>query len=306
MGRPRQAARAALPRPVLRRRRHPALPRSPQGRPVLVQAGQSAAGISLAARYAELVFSGPPSLEAAVAFRAELHAAGRGRGRDPGQVLVLPALMITLGGTEAEARARARRAGRAGEPRIPVAERALHGRARPRRLRPGRTAARRALRRPSRRRAAPSSCMRPPASTPDAAAARGRPRLAEAGPDAVHRHPRTARRPHHRLAGRRRGRRLHDHGIDTAARAGGVCRPRRAHPAGPRPLSDRVLRAHAARSPRTSAAGGARRRAASLNPQKPGQAACQSPSARNSMFSAPSLCRPKSSSGASSFWPLGS
>ena len=32
-------------------------PRSPQGRPVLVQAGQSAAGIGLAARYAELVFS---------------------------------------------------------------------------------------------------------------------------------------------------------------------------------------------------------------------------------------------------------
>src|SRR6201999_2904658 len=35
-------------------------PRSPQGHPVLVQAGQSAAGIDLAARYAELVFSGPP------------------------------------------------------------------------------------------------------------------------------------------------------------------------------------------------------------------------------------------------------
>jgi FMN-dependent oxidoreductase (nitrilotriacetate monooxygenase family) len=45
-------------------------PRSPQGHPVLVQAGQSAAGIGLAARYAELVFSGPPSLDAAVAFRS--------------------------------------------------------------------------------------------------------------------------------------------------------------------------------------------------------------------------------------------
>src|SRR5262249_33196291 len=49
-------------------------PRSPQGHPVLVQAGQSAAGIGLAARYAELVFSGPPSLAAAVDFRADLHA----------------------------------------------------------------------------------------------------------------------------------------------------------------------------------------------------------------------------------------
>ncbi|WP_326953878.1 LLM class flavin-dependent oxidoreductase [Amycolatopsis sp. NBC_01286] len=84
-------------------------PRSPQGRPVLVQAGQSPAGIALAARYAELVFSGPPSLEAAAAFRTELHAQAAAAGRDPAQVLVLPALMVTLGGTEAEAQEKARR-----------------------------------------------------------------------------------------------------------------------------------------------------------------------------------------------------
>jgi N-acetyl-S-(2-succino)cysteine monooxygenase len=84
-------------------------PRSPQGHPVLVQAGQSSAGIGLAARYAELVFSGPPSLEAAVGFRAELHAQAVAAGRNPAQVLVLPALMITLGGTEAEAQAKAAR-----------------------------------------------------------------------------------------------------------------------------------------------------------------------------------------------------
>jgi FMN-dependent oxidoreductase (nitrilotriacetate monooxygenase family) len=84
-------------------------PRSPQGHPVLVQAGQSAAGVGLAARYAELVFSGPPSLESAVAFRTDLHAQVTAAGRDPAQVLVLPALMVTLGGTEAEAQARARR-----------------------------------------------------------------------------------------------------------------------------------------------------------------------------------------------------
>jgi N-acetyl-S-(2-succino)cysteine monooxygenase len=82
-------------------------PRSPQGHPVLVQAGQSSAGVALAARYAELVFSGPPSLEAAVAFRADLHAQAAAVGRKPEEVLVLPALMVTLGGTEAEARARA-------------------------------------------------------------------------------------------------------------------------------------------------------------------------------------------------------
>jgi FMN-dependent oxidoreductase (nitrilotriacetate monooxygenase family) len=84
-------------------------PRSPQGHPVLVLAGQSGAGIGLAARYAEMAFSGPPSLAAAVAFRADLHAKAVALGRDPEQVMVLPALMVTLGGTEAEAQARARR-----------------------------------------------------------------------------------------------------------------------------------------------------------------------------------------------------
>jgi FMN-dependent oxidoreductase (nitrilotriacetate monooxygenase family) len=81
-------------------------PRSPQGRPVLVQAGQSPAGVGLAARYAELVFSGPPSLADATAFRSELRRQAAAAGRGPGLPLVTPALMITLGGTEAEARAR--------------------------------------------------------------------------------------------------------------------------------------------------------------------------------------------------------
>ncbi|HEY6575733.1 MAG TPA: NtaA/DmoA family FMN-dependent monooxygenase [Mycobacterium sp.] len=83
-------------------------PRSPQGHPVLVLAGQSGAGIELAARYAEMAFSGPPSLEAAVALRTDLHAQAAALGREPDQVLVLPALMVTLGGTEAEAQGRAR------------------------------------------------------------------------------------------------------------------------------------------------------------------------------------------------------
>ena len=83
-------------------------PRSPQGHPVLVLAGQSGAGVGLAARYAEMAFSGPPSLEAAVSFRADLHAQAAASGRDPDQLLVLPALMVTLGGTEAEAHSRAR------------------------------------------------------------------------------------------------------------------------------------------------------------------------------------------------------
>ncbi|MET0475925.1 MAG: NtaA/DmoA family FMN-dependent monooxygenase [Mycobacterium sp.] len=84
-------------------------PRSPQGHPVLVLAGQSGAGVELAARHADMAFSGPPSLAAAVAFRADLHTRAAAFGRDPDEVLVLPALMVTLGGTEAEAQARAGR-----------------------------------------------------------------------------------------------------------------------------------------------------------------------------------------------------
>src|ERR1700742_4142865 len=84
-------------------------PRPPQGHPVMVQAGQSAAGIGLAARYAELVFSGPPSLAAAVDFRTDLHTQGTASGRDPAHLLVLPPLMVPLGGTEAEAQAKAQR-----------------------------------------------------------------------------------------------------------------------------------------------------------------------------------------------------
>lgn len=42
-----------------------------------------------------------------MAFRNDLHAQALAAGRDPDQVLVLPALMMTLGGTEAEAQARA-------------------------------------------------------------------------------------------------------------------------------------------------------------------------------------------------------
>jgi alkanesulfonate monooxygenase SsuD/methylene tetrahydromethanopterin reductase-like flavin-dependent oxidoreductase (luciferase family) len=78
-----------------------------QGRPVLVQAGQSAGGISLAARYAELVFSAQPTLADAARFRSELRQRAAAAGRGPGLPLVLPALTITLGGTETEARERA-------------------------------------------------------------------------------------------------------------------------------------------------------------------------------------------------------
>ena len=50
--------------------------RSPQGRPVYVQAGASDRGRDFAARWAEVVFITPPSIEAAVAARADLSPGG--------------------------------------------------------------------------------------------------------------------------------------------------------------------------------------------------------------------------------------
>jgi FMN-dependent oxidoreductase (nitrilotriacetate monooxygenase family) len=73
------------------------LPRSPQGRPVVFQAGASAAGRDLAARYADVVFTAQNVLADAVAFRADIRARALAYGRPEGSVLVLPGLLPILG-----------------------------------------------------------------------------------------------------------------------------------------------------------------------------------------------------------------
>ncbi|MFT3864143.1 MAG: LLM class flavin-dependent oxidoreductase [Solirubrobacterales bacterium] len=80
--------------------------RSPQGRPLLVQAGTSEPGRRLAARYAEAVFTAQPTLPEAQAFYADLKRRAAEVGRDPDHVLVLPGINLTLGSTVAEATAR--------------------------------------------------------------------------------------------------------------------------------------------------------------------------------------------------------
>jgi N-acetyl-S-(2-succino)cysteine monooxygenase len=80
-------------------------PRSPQGHPFLTQAGSSAPGIALAARYADAVFTPLAGVAAGVAFRRDLRAQAAGLGRDPGHVRVLPGLSFLLAGTDAEAAA---------------------------------------------------------------------------------------------------------------------------------------------------------------------------------------------------------
>ncbi|MEN5073370.1 LLM class flavin-dependent oxidoreductase [Isoptericola cucumis] len=79
--------------------------RTPQGRPVLVQAGSSNTGRAFAARWAEAIFTAHQRLEDAQAFYADVKHRALDHGRDPEQVKVLPGISPFLGSTEAEARA---------------------------------------------------------------------------------------------------------------------------------------------------------------------------------------------------------
>ena len=81
------------------------VPRSPQGRPLLVQAGSSQDGREFAARYAEAVFTAQQTLRDAQEFYADLKNRARRLGRDPDLIKILPGLVPVIGSTEAEARA---------------------------------------------------------------------------------------------------------------------------------------------------------------------------------------------------------
>lgn len=84
------------------------IPRCPQGRPVLVQAGSSDAGIGFAARHAEAVFTAHLEKSTAIAFYQDLKARAAAEGRPADQVLVLPGLSPMIAATEAEAKRLAR------------------------------------------------------------------------------------------------------------------------------------------------------------------------------------------------------
>ena len=77
--------------------------RSPQGRPVIFQAGASEAGRTLAASGADAVFSNRETLEECQAYYADLRRRARALGRGPEQPLLFPVVTPILGGTEAEA-----------------------------------------------------------------------------------------------------------------------------------------------------------------------------------------------------------
>ncbi len=79
------------------------VPRSPQGRPVIIQAGASEAGKDFAARWAEAIFAVHQSLPLAQAFYAETKARVASLGRNPEAVKILPGIVPIIGSTESEA-----------------------------------------------------------------------------------------------------------------------------------------------------------------------------------------------------------
>jgi FMN-dependent oxidoreductase (nitrilotriacetate monooxygenase family) len=83
------------------------VPRSPQGRPVIIQAGDSEEGREFAASTADAIFTRHGTLEAGQAFYSDVKGRLAKYGRADHQLVVLPAATFVLGDTDADAQERA-------------------------------------------------------------------------------------------------------------------------------------------------------------------------------------------------------
>ena len=82
------------------------VPHSPQGRPLLAQAGSSEVGKKFAAKYADVVFTAQCNLSQAQAFYREIKQRGVEAGRKSEDLLVFPGIVPILGKTHEEAQAK--------------------------------------------------------------------------------------------------------------------------------------------------------------------------------------------------------
>ena len=82
------------------------VPRTPQGRPIIVQAGSSDAGMDLAAWCADVVFTAQPALSDGITFYRELKERVRKAGRSPDDLKIMPGLSPVVGRTREEAQAK--------------------------------------------------------------------------------------------------------------------------------------------------------------------------------------------------------
>ncbi|MDM5327564.1 LLM class flavin-dependent oxidoreductase [Neobacillus sp. CF12] len=77
--------------------------RSKQGRPLIFQAGSSEAGKDLAAKEADAIFTGHPTLSAAREFYQDVKNRALALGRNPDELAILPGIAPIIGTTEEEA-----------------------------------------------------------------------------------------------------------------------------------------------------------------------------------------------------------
>lgn len=80
--------------------------RSPQGQPVIFQAGASEDGKTFAARRAEAIFCGPADIAEAQQYYRDVKARAQGFGRDPSELLILPGVSPIVGRDAEDAEAR--------------------------------------------------------------------------------------------------------------------------------------------------------------------------------------------------------
>src|SRR3546814_17282004 len=78
----------------------------PQGRPLLVHAGQSEGGRDLAARYADAIFAAVRTKAASQELRADILERARRFGRDPKEIKFLPGMTPYHGSSKKDAEAR--------------------------------------------------------------------------------------------------------------------------------------------------------------------------------------------------------
>ncbi len=94
------------------------LPRSPQSRPVLVQAGSSDTGRGFAARHAEAIFTAQLEKTTAQDFYADLKSRVAKQGRSKDQVIILPGLSPLIASSEAEVRRLSEELGELANPEV--------------------------------------------------------------------------------------------------------------------------------------------------------------------------------------------
>ncbi|MEV1093318.1 NtaA/DmoA family FMN-dependent monooxygenase [Streptomyces microflavus] len=83
------------------------VPRSPQGHPVVIQAGDSSEGREFAASAADIIFTRHGTLEAGRTFYADVKARLAAYGRQPDDLKIMPGVTVVTGDTDAEAQEQA-------------------------------------------------------------------------------------------------------------------------------------------------------------------------------------------------------